>query len=80
MAVFMAGASDLLTPAGHYRSGEHIVRKAVGQLSDHVCTGWCDHHNICLLGNGYMLYLELKVPVKGIHQAFIPVSVSNGSD
>ena len=63
---------DFLTPAGHYRSGEHIVRKAVGQLSDHVCTGRCDHHNICLLGNGYVLYLELKVPVKGIHQAFIP--------
>ena len=56
---------------GHNRSGKHIVRDSMGQLADHIRTCRRDHHCIRLLGNGHMLYLELKIPVKGIYQAFI---------
>ena len=41
------------------------------QFTDHISTCRCDHHYICFLCNRYMLYLKLKIPVKGIHQTFI---------
>ena len=62
-----------LTSAGDYRSGEHIVRKAVGQLSRSRL-----HWPVRSITTSAALAREtcstwkLKVPVKGIHQAFIP--------
>ena len=44
----------------------------MSQLAYHIGTCRCDHHNVSLFRNGHMLYLELEIPVKGIHKAFIP--------
>ena len=30
-----------------------------------------DHYHVRLFGKGDMLYLELEIPVKGIHQTFV---------
>ena len=41
----------------------------MGYLGDHIGRSRCDHKNIRLLCQRYMFHLELKIPVKGVHQA-----------
>lgn len=40
-------------------------------LPDHIRTCRCEHDNICLFRQRYMLHTILKIPVKRINQTFI---------
>ena len=62
---------QLFALAGQQSGGEHIVRQTIGQLTDHVGGGGGHQGDVRLLGHRHMLHIELKVPVKGIHQAFV---------
>ena len=62
---------NLLAPAGHNRCRKHIIGKAIGNFPNYIGTGRCNHYHICFLCNGNMLYLELKIPVKSVHQTFV---------
>ena len=62
-------AYKLFAGAGHDGGGEHIVRNAPGELTNHIGRGGSHHHQICLLGKGHVLYAVLKVPIEGVNEA-----------
>ena len=43
----------------------------MGHLRDDIGRSRSNHENISLLGQGHMLHLKLKVPVKGVNQALL---------
>ena len=63
---------DLFAFTRHHRSCQHIVRDTMSDFSDHIGGSRSDHHYICHLRQGNVFYTELKIPIKSIHQTFIP--------
>ena len=53
------------------RGRQHIVRKTMGQLRDHICGSRGNEDNVRRLRKGNMFNGKLKVPVKRIHQMCI---------
>ena len=62
---------DLFTGASHHRGGQHIIRNAVGDFSDHIGRSGGDHDHISPLGEGDMFHAVLEVPVKGVDQTLV---------
>ena len=60
------------TSAGQYCRRQHIISNAPCKLSNDICCCWCNHHNICLLGQCNMFHMKLKISVKGVHHTFMP--------
>ena len=63
---------DLGCFAGQDGGGQHVVRNAVGQLGDHIGGSRSHQDGVRRLGQGNVLHLEFKIPVKGIGDTFVP--------
>ena len=71
----MAGETSF-TLAGQNGCSQHIVCQAMGHFCNHIggCRG--NQAEIGGLGNRNVLYLKLKVAVKGIYETFVSVKLS----
>ena len=65
--------------AGKQRGGQHIIRNSVGGFGNYICGGRRHQKHVCLPCQRDMLHTVLKIPVKGIHQAFISRQLLKGN-